>query len=97
MRELRSPGSVRGVRSNAHSYRDCGQVRTGMVAGHDPYRTAAVDAGNHVDAKHALEALRPSHRAAAFVWWAVVVVRVDVGRGCIDGSPSAARNGVTCE
>ena len=26
-------------------------------AGHDPYRTAAVDAGAHVDAKHALEAL----------------------------------------
>ena len=30
-------------------------------AGHDPYRTAAVDASAHVDAKHALEALRQLH------------------------------------
>jgi len=46
---------------------------------------------------NALEALRPSHRAAAFVRWAVDVVRFAVSRGCIDGSPSAAPHGVTCE
>lgn len=30
-------------------------------AGHDPCRAAAVDAGAHVNAKHALESLRPGH------------------------------------
>jgi hypothetical protein len=35
--------------------------------------------------------------AAAFVGWAVVVVRFAVSRGCLDGSPSAASHGVTCE
>ncbi len=46
-----------------------------LDAGHDPYRTAAVDAGAHVDAKHALETLRPAHRAAALVGGAFVTAR----------------------
>lgn len=68
-------------------------------AGHDPHRTAAVNAGAHVDAhqiagsdleqpnadpkgggrdtrsKHALEALRPAHCAAALVGGALVRAR----------------------
>ena len=57
-------------------------------AGHDPYRTAAVDAGAHVDAKHALETLRPSHRTAAFVGSAAVCARL--GRFRFGGGTFAA-------
>ena len=59
-------------------------------AGHDPYRTGAVDAADHVDARHSLEALRPSHRAAAFVGGAVIGAGVDVSRCGISGRPFAA-------
>ena len=45
-----------------------GADRGGLFdAGHDAYRAAAVDAGGHVDAEHALEALCPGHRTAAFI------------------------------
>jgi hypothetical protein len=43
-------------------------------AGHDPYRAAKVAARAHVDVEDALEALRPSHRAARLVGAAVLAV-----------------------
>ena len=65
-------------------------------AGHDPYRTAAVDAGAHVDAEHALETLRLSHRTAAFVG-----MRGSAGSGGVswvafDGSRLPRPEGVNC-
>ncbi len=47
-------------------------------AGHDSHRTAAVDAGGHVDVEHTLEALGPGHRTATLGGGAVVG-----GRGAI--------------
>jgi len=45
--------------------------------------------------------MHPAHQSAALVDFATVVVRpdvrLDVSRGCIDGRPSAAPNGVACE
>lgn len=59
-------------------------------SGDDQYRTAAVDAGAHVDTEHALEALRPGHCAAALFRGAVVSVRIDVSRRCIGRRPFTA-------
>ena len=68
-----------------------GANRVGFFdAGHDPYRTAAVDAGAHVDIEDALEALRPTHRAALRLGRALLVVPVDLRRHCIRGRPLAA-------
>ena len=42
--------------------------------GDDAHRAAAVDAGFHVDTKHALEALRPviERRFSSGVWWSLL-------------------------
>lgn len=65
---------------------DCGF----FDAGHDPYRTAAVDAGGHVDAKHALEALRPRHPAALLLGTARLVVDAGFNRRGIGRRPLPA-------
>jgi len=52
-----------------------GAERAGFFdAGHDAYRAAKVAARAHVDVEDALEALRPSHRAARLVGAAVPAV-----------------------
>lgn len=59
-----------------------------LDAGDDPHGAATVNAGADVDAKHALQALRPGHQAAAVFGSAVVAARL--GRFCIGGSPLPA-------
>ena len=63
-------------------------------ANHDPYRTAPVDAGAHVDVEDALEAMRPSNCEAAIDGSSTVVVRLDLRRGRTISRPSAAPSAI---
>ena len=69
-----------------------GADRLGLFdAHHDPQRSAAVNAGGHIDVEHAPEALRPAHLTPAFGGRAVVFSRR--GRCRINGRPPAAPGG----